>query len=196
MPEHESPGTKIARVSLSPELLRQVLGGAEYSCDVFEARLELLLVSQKELVRTRQASAGTADLRNQLAVVSQARAKEKAATETLLRERDEARLKVLMLNDELAMAKFWRRVNNRELSGYLAVITRLRGEVEFLTVHDRVRDVLLILVFTALGFFCGYVYRPLIERHTHPNDAEETQPETPSPRPTPPAPPRGREGHR
>src|SRR5688572_27763344 len=42
MPEPKQPRREsIARVSLRPDLLRQVLGGAEYSRRTFEARLEL-----------------------------------------------------------------------------------------------------------------------------------------------------------
>jgi hypothetical protein len=86
-------------------------------------------------------------------------------------------------------------VNEKELSGHLAVIGQLRQEVRHLTAYDRVRDVLLPMFFTLLGFLGGYVYRPLIEHYVRPNDAEVTQPEPLPPRPTPPAPPRGREGH-
>jgi hypothetical protein len=103
---------------------------------------------------------------------------------------------VAFRDEQLAMARSWRRVHEKDLSGYLAVIGRLRQEVHLLTVYDRVWDFLLPALFTLLGFLCGYVYRPIVERYARPDGVEAAQPELPPTRPTPPAPPRGREGHR
>lgn len=210
MPDPVPSDANVARVTLRADLVRGILGGVKYSRDAFEARLELLVVAQKELVRARREPIDVANLRAELAVVTEQSdafedeldrvVKElKNETElaaTLKRERDEARRQVGMLEDELRMARFWYGVNNREISRSHAAERDLQNEVQILTIQDRVREVLLILAGVVVGSLLGYVYRPLLET---PTDSDEVENETFVSSPTPhrpPAMPRAHEDRR